>query len=40
MAYDERKSEPAIRYTSVPLGKDIELDPRFSDLMRRIGLQE
>ena len=39
MAYDERKSELLFLHVS-PMGKDIELDPRFSDLMRRIGLQE
>ncbi len=39
IAYDERSSNlPMVRVSSI--GKDIERDPRFSDLMRRIGLEE
>ena len=38
-AYDERSSN--LLFARVwPIGKDIEQDPRFSDLMRRIGLEE
>ena len=38
-AYDDRSSSlPLVR--AYPMGKDIEQDPRFSDLMRRIGLEE
>ena len=38
-AYDERSS--ILMFARVfPIGKDVEHDPRFSDLMRRIGLEE
>jgi tetratricopeptide (TPR) repeat protein len=38
-AYDERSGDlPFAR--AFPIGKDLEHDPRFSDLMRRIGLEE
>ena len=38
-AYDERSSN--LLFARVfPMGKDLERDPRFSDLMRRIGLEE
>ena len=38
-AYDERSGN--LLFARVwPIGKDIEQDPRFSDLMRRIGLEE
>ncbi len=38
-AYDERSSNlPFVR--GAPIGRDIDHDPRFSDLMRRIGLEE
>jgi len=38
-AYEERSSNlPFARI--FPYGKNIEHDPRFSDLMRRIGLEE
>ena len=38
-AYDERSSNlPLVRVW--PIGKDIEDDPRYSDLMRRMGLEE
>ena len=38
-AYDERSSNLLLAHFS-PIGKDIEHDPRFSDLMRRIGLED
>jgi len=38
-AYEEREGN--LLFARVfPIGKDIEHDPRFSDLMRRIGLEE
>ena len=38
-AYDERSGN--LMFARVfPIGKDIDQDPRFSDLMRRIGLEE
>jgi tetratricopeptide (TPR) repeat protein len=38
-AYDERSGY--LPFVAIfPLGKDIGHDPRFSDLMRRIGLEE
>jgi tetratricopeptide (TPR) repeat protein len=38
-AYDERSG--LLPFARVfPIGKDIEQDPRFSDLMGRIGLEE
>ena len=38
-AYDERSSN-LLWARVLPIGKDIEHDPRFSDLIRRIGLEE
>ena len=38
-AYDERSGLLPFERV-LPVGKDIEHDPRFSDLMRRVGLEE